>query len=983
MNGSFTLPEIVVQTFSLQIYTTEKIKFTLYSFILVHTSPRHVYSWKLNKTYQEFQQLNRSLSRFPEFFSNSSSFPNSHNFYKASEEMQLELLHSYLASLLSLRSSSRTFSEFLEISPMSFTKQEKYKEGYVYKYGSALKSNQRRFCNCLSKLCGSKKRWLRILPDVVEMYLSSNATTPEDTILFSNKFKILVGKAGTGFKNRIIISTDRHNFMLWAENLQKRDEWVEALNTSFNKHESKLFTVIYDSSFMVREKNDVQFFVDGENYFNKVYLELSKATTSVCISDWWLSPDMYLKRPKSLYPDSQVVEMLGSLADRGVKVHVLLYKEVTFALTLNSLYTKKRLQERNRNIIVLRHPTVGIRGGEFFWSHHSKLICIDNTIAFLGGLDLCYGRWDTQEHPLVDLNAELFPGIDYSNVRVADFIKVHKYERDSIERKSVPRMPWHDVCVSLSGIVVKDLWIHFMEIWNHVIRDITGRKNRKDIISMLPETTTLQRIGNGLKNIITKEGGLGRARTIEFQGLITQIEPGLGEREEEIKEMKKIFYKNREVVNKNAMLPHEEDNNEETKENFAQDQGKNNEGKFNLLAVMQKIVEKNLLNPHPTALKHKLSSLEGDLEALNIEEEEDFRETRNSLKRSTEKVIIDYSKRSSVDFFQKVKGDFECQVLRSAGMWSMGKEIAENSIMNAYYGLILDAKNFIYIENQFFISNSAGKPVINTISQALIERIKIAIQFQEKFRVIVMIPLLPAFEGSVDDPSAAILRVQLHWEYQTICRGKSSIYSRLREFTDSPEDYISFYSLRTHSVILGTPVTEMIYIHSKLMIVDDVSVIIGSANINDRSMNGDRDAELCVLIRDKEIIESRLGDNTVEVAKFAYHFRMNLFKEHSGCDDEETLRDPLAKCFYKVWNRRARRNTRLYRKIFGCYPDDKITKMNMVKILSQDAKIELYEEESQKIIGNIVEFPLEFLSEENLKITVKNKEVLLPENTFV
>jgi phospholipase D1/2 len=31
-----------------------------------------------------------------------------------------------------------------------------------------------------------------------------------------------------------------------------------------------------------------------------------------------------------------------------------------------------------------------------------------------------------------------------------------------------------------------------------------------------------------------------------------------------------------------------------------------------------------------------------------------------------------------------------------------------------------------------------------------------------------------------------------------------------------------------------------------MIIVDDKIAIIGSANINDRSMNGDRDSELCV-----------------------------------------------------------------------------------------------------------------------------------------
>ena len=46
------------------------------------------------------------------------------------------------------------------------------------------------------------------------------------------------------------------------------------------------------------------------------------------------------------------------------------------------------------------------------------------------------------------------------------------------------------------------------------------------------------------------------------------------------------------------------------------------------------------------------------------------------------------------------------------------------------------------------------------------------------------------------------------------------------------------------------PVTEMIYIHSKVMIVDDKKMIIGSANINDRSLMGNRDSELALLIED-------------------------------------------------------------------------------------------------------------------------------------
>jgi phospholipase D1/2 len=41
----------------------------------------------------------------------------------------------------------------------------------------------------------------------------------------------------------------------------------------------------------------------------------------------------------------------------------------------------------------------------------------------------------------------------------------------------------------------------------------------------------------------------------------------------------------------------------------------------------------------------------------------------------------------------------------------------------------------------------------------------------------------------------------------------------------------------------------MIYVHSKLMIIDDQFLILGSANLNERSLAGDRDAEICIYLR--------------------------------------------------------------------------------------------------------------------------------------
>lgn len=79
----------------------------------------------------------------------------------------------------------------------------------------------------------------------------------------------------------------------------------------------------------------------------------------------------------------------------GVKIFILLYKEFEMALGLNSFYTKQRLSLDN--IKILRHPDHA-KVGVFLWAHHEKIVVVDQTYAFLGGVDLCYGRWDDHEH---------------------------------------------------------------------------------------------------------------------------------------------------------------------------------------------------------------------------------------------------------------------------------------------------------------------------------------------------------------------------------------------------------------------------------------------------------------------------------------------------------------------------------------------------------------------------------------------------------
>lgn len=66
------------------------------------------------------------------------------------------------------------------------------------------------------------------------------------------------------------------------------------------------------------------------------------------------------------------------------------------------------------------------------------------------------------------------------------------------------------------------------------------------------------------------------------------------------------------------------------------------------------------------------------------------------------------------------------------------------------------------------------------------------------------------------------------------------------------------------------------------MIVDDTWAIIGSANINDRSMLGNRDSEVAIITRDKALVDGKMNGKKIQVASFAQSLRISLWREHLG-----------------------------------------------------------------------------------------------------
>ncbi|KAL8559506.1 hypothetical protein ACOMHN_037170 [Nucella lapillus] len=332
----------------------------------------------------------------------------------------------------------------------------------------------------------------------------------------------------------------------------------------------------------------------------------------------------------------------------------------------------------------------------------------------------------------------------------------------------------------------------------------------------------------------------------------------------------------------------------------------------------------------------------------------------------------------------------ETQVLRSLCGWSSGIGTVEKSIQEAYEFCIESAKNYIYIENQFFITQVEDfSTVSNCIGTALYKRILRAHRNGEDFKVYVMMPLLPAFEGEFGTTSGVAIEAITHWNFASICRGENSLIERLaRSEVPEPQKYIVFGGLRTWDKLNGKLVSELIYIHSKLMIVDDNTIILGSANINDRSMLGKRDSEMAIVFRDKQREKIHLNGVILEPGPFASSMRHTLFREHLGLVEGREggvdLRDISTDAFYKnVWIRQAAINTSIYDEVFRCLPTDWV--MNFQQLREYNATPNLASTNSEealtqlaKVKGHLVLMPLHFLKDESLTPKMGQKEALLP-----
>ena len=247
-----------------------------------------------------------------------------------------------------------------------------------------------------------------------------------------------------------------------------------------------------------------------------------------------------------------------------------------------------------------------------------------------------------------------------------------------------------------------------------------------------------------------------------------------------------------------------------------------------------------------------------------------------------------------------------------------GGRIVENTIMRCMVHQIRNAKNFIYMENQYFLGSAynweEGNDTLahHIIPTEIAQKITDKINAGEDFKAYILIPMFP--EGI---PTTMAIQEILNWQYRTIQSMYRQISKAIQEngLDTHPKDYLKFFCLGKREGPEDVPVDELIepdagsqpetirstlrhciYVHSKMTIIDDDYVLIGSANINQRSLAGERDTEIAIGGYQPNHTVAEEGDPRGDI----HTYRMALWAAHFGGFDEVFLNPGSQECMEKV-----------------------------------------------------------------------------------
>ncbi|RCV46856.1 hypothetical protein SETIT_9G564600v2 [Setaria italica] len=531
-----------------------------------------------------------------------------------------------------------------------------------------------------------------------------------------------------------------------------------------------------------------------------VYDAISQARRLIYITGWSVFHTIHLVRDGT--GGMPLGDLLRRKSQEGVRVLLLVWDDPTSRSVLGIKmegYMGTRDEETRRffkhsSVKILlcprsagkRHSWVKQQETGTIFTHHQKTVIVDadagnhtrKIVAFVGGLDLCGGRYDTPRHTLFH-TLQTFHKEDYYNPNFA------------VEDARGPREPWHDLHSKIDGPAAYDVLKNFEERWLKASKRSGAKKlskSRNDTLLWIEKIPDIAAIDD---EVYSNDNDPERWDVQIFRSIDSNSVKG--------------FPKDpREATSKNLVC------------------GKN--------------------------------------------------------------VLIDMS------------------------------------VHTAYVNAIRGAQHFIYIENQYFLGSSFNWGSHKDVGANNLIPIEIALKIankiyaNERFSAYIIIPMWP--EGN---PTGTPTQRILYWQKKTMQMMYEIIYKALKEVgldgKYEPQDYLNFFCLGNREAedtscssngpfSASNPQDQarknrrfMIYVHSKGMIVDDEYVIIGSANINQRSMEGTRDTEIAMGAYQPQ----HTWANTLSAPRGQiFGYRMSLWAEHIGAIEESFTRPESLECMRQV-----------------------------------------------------------------------------------
>ena len=690
---------------------------------------------------------------------------------------------------------------------------------------------------------------------------------------------------------------------------------------------------------------------------------LEKAKETIYIADWWLSPELFLRRPPYYNQEWRLDQVLKRRAEAGVKIFIIVYREVEAAITCNSEHTKHALQALcpegspgYGNIKVMRHPDHNVLENAadmtFYWAHHEKFLVIDYEMAFIGGLDLCFGRWDNHQHALSDMHPEgvtneVWPGQDFNNNRLMDFKNVQDWKQNELDKSDSGRMPWHDVSMGVIGPCVYDIAEHFVLRWNFVKRDKYKRDERFEWLEL-------------------------RGRQGEDEDLVGVQRP-------------------KHPVGGYVLHPPsalETKNLEDRGSVHAQIVRSSDDWSSGILT------EHSIQNAYSEIIRNAQHYVYIENQFFITATGDQQLPIRNTIGRAIVDAVVKAAKEGRkfrvIILIPSVPG--------FAGDLREDGAIGTRAIMDYQYKSICRGEHSIFGQIQkegvdptkhIFFFNLRSYDRLNKTTSMKNQEEKSGVKYRDVQRAEAEEVMSEGIHGTKDGEGGRDKHMGPEREQS---RQRQTVKGELQENVDEERrpdrvlqdtdakrkfeaarsgeqaDANSAATLAHHAMAGDGTVSEVpwhgddedevnqwiqeeLYIHAKLLIADDRVVICGSSNLNDRSQLGYHDSELSIVMEDTRRFQSTMDGQPYEAGYHAATLRRYLWREHLGLlppqdhdasgdsnaqppgdgspndvkDGDESwgfVEDPLSDELWEMWTARATKNTEVFRQLFHADPDD-------------------------------------------------------------